>query len=218
MEEVVIEAKHREAIGKQVKALRREGLLPAIIYGRDIEPIPISLTARDATRSLLGVSSSQFVVVNVDGKRHTVLVRERQRHPVSDALLHVDFLEVSMTELLRATVSLVLEGEAPAAKNYGGLVQTGQETLDVECLPKDLPERIEVDISTLEEIGDAIFVRDLVIGSGIEVLTSSDEMVVMITVPSMVEEEEEEEEEIVEILEEPEVIERGKKEEEEEED
>ena len=101
MEEVVLEAKRREVIGKQVKALRREGLLPAIIYGRHIEPIPVSLDAHSATRALHGVSSSQFVVVSVDGKPHTVLVRERQRHPVSEDLLHVDFLEVSMPEKLR---------------------------------------------------------------------------------------------------------------------
>jgi large subunit ribosomal protein L25 len=216
MEEVVLKAKRREVIGKQVKALRREGWLPAIIYGSGIDPLPISLNYREAHRVLPGISSSRLIVVDVDGERHTSLVRERQRHPVTGNMLHLDFQEVSMTEKLRTMVSLELIGVAPAIDNYGGILVPGQEHIEIECLPGDLPNLIEVDISGLGEIGDALYVRDLVIPSNVEVLTELDELVVVITAPAAepIEEEVEEEEEVYG-AEEPEVIERGKREEEE---
>jgi len=219
MEEVVVKAKRREVVGKQVKALRRQGWLPAIIYGYGIDPLPISLDFREANRVLPGVSSSRLIVVDVDGKKHTSLVRERQRHPVTGDMIHLDFQEVSMTEKLRTMVSLELIGEAPAIENFGGILVSGQEHIEIECLPGDLPNLIEVDISGLQEIGDSLYVRDLVIPKDVEVLTDRDELVVVITAPAAEPEEEEEEEEEIEGygVEEPEVIEHGKREEEEEE-
>lgn len=214
MEELVLEAKKREAIGKKVKALRQAGGLPAIIYGREVDPIPVTLDDREVNRIMSGITSSQLVVVDVEGDRYSTLVRDRQRDPIRGNLLHIDFLAVSMTEKLRASVVIELEGDSPAVKE-GGIIVTGQEVLEVQSLPTDLPERIMVDISQLENIGDAIYVRDLVLSSDVEVLTDLDEMVVLITHPAVVEEEVEEEEieEYEEGLE-PEVIERGKKEEE----
>lgn len=207
MEEIVLNAKPRTVVGKQVKALRREGWLPAVIYGHNIEPVLISLEMRPTSRILPTISSSHLVVVDVDGARHNVLVRERQRHPVLGSLLHVDFLEVSMTETLRASVMVVLDGEAPAVKNFNGVVVPSLESLEVEALPRDLPERITVDISGLQEIGSAIYVRDLVLPQAVEVLTSPDEIVVVVTAPVA------EVEEVETGAAEPEVIERGKHEE-----
>ena len=219
MEEVVLKATRREVVGKHVKALRRQGWLPAIIYGSGIEPLPISLNYREANHILPGISSSRLVVVDVDGAKHTSLVRERQRHPVTGDMIHLDFQEVSMTEKLRTMVSLELIGEAPAIDTYGGILVLGQERIEIECLPGDLPNLIEVDISGLEEIGNALYVRDLLIPRNVEVLTDMDELVVVITAPAAEPVEEEEEEEELEAygVEEPEVIERGKREEEEEE-
>ena len=220
MEDIVIEAKKRDVIGKQVKALRREGWVPAVIYGQGIVPIAISLDAKFANRVLPGITSSQFVTVDVEGEQFTTLVRDRQQHVIRNYLLHVDFLSVSMTEKLHTNVPIELLGEAPAVSE-GGILVTGQDTLDVQSLPKDLPERISIDISTLLEIGDAIYVRDLEVPEAVEVLTSEDEMVVLVTAPAAVEEEEVEEEEeelFVDEDAEPEVIERGKKEEEDIED
>lgn len=217
MEEFLISANKRDVIGKQVKALRREGRLPAVIYGHNLDPLAIDLDTREASRILAGMTSSQFVKIDVDGVSHTALIREKQRHPVRGNLLHVDFLAVSMTEKLRASVSVELEGEAPAAKEYGALIVTSVEMIDVECLPKDLPERITVNLSSLAEIGDAIYVRDINLPDEVSILTDPDEVIVLVTAPAM-EEEEEEEEELEEEEFEPEVIERGKREEEEEEE
>jgi large subunit ribosomal protein L25 len=210
--EVVLKAEKRDVIGKQVKALRRQGRLPAVLYGRKFQAIPVTLDLREAGRILPTITSSHLVTIALDGERHTALVREKQRHPVQGSLLHVDFMVVSMTEKLRASVMIELVGEAPGAKEFNGVLVVGQEQLEVESLPGDLPERITVDLSVLAQIGDAIHVRDIAIPSGVEVLTDPDEMVAILTAPAaeeLVEKVEEEGEEA-----EPEVIERGKKEEE----
>jgi large subunit ribosomal protein L25 len=208
----LFKAKARSVIGKQVKALRRGGELPGILYGHQINPIPISLNYRDATRMMFGVSSSQLIEVEVEGERHTALVREKQHDPVTGALLHVDFQVVSLTERLRTMVRIVLTGEAPAVKNFSGIVVTGQEELEVECLPGDLPSHLVVDITRLENIGDGIYVRDIEIPPEVKVLTDLNELVVLITAQAAEPEPEEEEAVVAEV--EPEVIEKGKKEEE----
>lgn len=208
MEEKVLNAEVRRVIGKQVKALRRQGGLPAIIYGHHLDPMPITLDAKEASRVLAGITSSQLLTIKVAGATHSTLVREKQRHPVRGNLIHVDFMAVSMTEKLRAMVIIDTEGEAPAVRDFDGLVVSGVEEIEVECLPKDLPERIVVNLSSLAAIGDAIYVRDLQLPAAVEVLTDPDEMIVLVTAPSV----EAEEEEIAPA--EPEVIEKGKKEEE----
>ncbi len=213
MEDIILNAERRTVIGKQVIALRRGGKLPAIIYGHHLEPLPISLDAHEASRILAGITSSQLIKINVQGDAHTTLVREKQRHPVKGNLIHVDFLAVSMTEKIRTMVVIHIEGESPAVKEKNGLLVTGVEQLEVECLPADLPNRIEVNISSLVDIGSAVHVRDLQLPSVIEVLTDPDEMVILVTAP--ISEEAEKAEAGEAGAGEPEIIEKGKKEEEE---
>jgi large subunit ribosomal protein L25 len=210
MEAVVLKAQKRDVIGKQVKALRRAGRLPAILYGRNINPIAVTFDYKETSRIMPYVTSSQLVVIELEGEQHHALVRERQLHPVQGTLLHIDFNVVSMTEKLRANVSLHLVGEAPAVKDYDGILVTALEELEVECLPQYLPERIDVDVSILKHIGDVIHVRDIALAEQIEVLTDLGELVVLVTAP-----EAEEVAAVEAAAPEPEVIERGKKEEEE---
>ncbi len=184
MEEIVLKAEARTIKGKQVSALRREGKLPAVIYGRGFTPVMITLDLRDSTRIFPRITSSHLVVVDVDGEKHTTLVRERQRHPVSGILQHVDFMEVSLTEKLRASVVIELTGDSPAVRTYNGVIVTGQENLEVECLPRDLPEKIVVDLGRLKNIGDSIYIRDLEISPNVAVLSSLDEMVALVTLPA----------------------------------
>ena len=209
MEEIVLKAESRNVIGKQVRALRRAGKLPAVIYGRGAEPITISLDAHESAMILPKLTQSRLVTISINNAPHWVLVREKQRHPVTGHLLHVDFQEVSRTEKLRTMVMIELVGEAPAIKTYNGILVAHQEELEVECLPQHLPERVVVDLSVLKEIGDAIYVRDIVLSDKVEVLSNLEEMVAVITAPAA-----EEEVEGAAEGEEPEVIERGKKEEE----
>jgi len=213
MEKAVLNATHRTVIGKHVNALRREGKLPAIIYGTHMDPTPITLDLREATKFFAPLTESSIVTISLDGEEHATLVREKQRDVIKRTLLHVDFQAVSLTEKLRTQVIIELTGAAPAVKDFNGVVVTGIDELEVECLPSDLPERIVVDISNLMKVGDAIYVRDLAIPEKVEVLDDKDDMVVLITAPAAVEEEAPVAEAEA-TAEEPEVIERGKKEEE----
>lgn len=213
MEEVTIKAVKREVTGKQVKALRRQGLLPAVLYGRNFPSTPISLDLRDASHTLSHMTTSALVTVVLDGEKHLALVRERQRDFIRGTLKHIDFQVVSMKEKLRTSVSVVIVGESPAVKDFNGVLVTGLDEVEVECFPQDLPERIMADVSGLKQIGDAIYVRNLVISEKVEILEDPNEVVVVVTAQAA---EEVEEVVVAEVVAEPELIEKGKKEEEEE--
>jgi large subunit ribosomal protein L25 len=213
MEKAVLKASHRNVTGKKVGALRRQGKLPGVLYGHRIDPTPIQMDLREATRYLSGLSGSALVQIELDGKSFSVLVREKQRDFIRGTYLHVDFQTVSRTETLRTRVAVELTGTSPAVKDLNGFVVTGLNELEVECFPQDLPERIVVDISNLAHIGDGIYVRDIVVSNKVALFDNPDEMIAIVTFGTK-----EEEEVVAEIptIEEPEVIERGKKEEEEE--
>ena len=213
MEEIVFEANHREVIGKKVKKLRREGELPAIVYGHNIEPISISLDYRAASKTLDSISPSALVVLDIDGEMHYTLVRDKQRNPVRRTIVHVDFQAVSLTETVRADVSIKLIGEAPAIETYLGIVVPSLEQISIETLPTNLPDSFEVDISGLTEIGDSILVGDLSAPEGVEILNDPEDVVVVVIAQAAEEVEEVEEELELEEGVEPEVLERGKREE-----
>jgi len=213
MEKVVLKASRRDVIGKQVRAIRRAGQLPAVMYGRHVEkPVAILLDARETGRALASVSSSSLVMLELDGKEYPALIREKQRDYIKNRLLHIDFLVVSLTEKLTASVSVELTGMSLAVKDFNAILVTGLDQVEVECLPADLPERIVIDVSSLDKVGDAIYVRDLVLSEKVKVLDAPDEMLVIATAAKV--------EEVVEPVaaavteEEAEVIEKGKKEEE----
>jgi large subunit ribosomal protein L25 len=208
-EEVLINAKKRNVIGKQVKALRRQGILPGVIYGRHIEAFPIQMDAHDASLILDKLTASSLITIDVDGEKFNVLMRDRQRDVIFGDLLHVDFLVVSLTEKLRATIELKLVGEAPVADNPEVVVTQVLNDIEIEAFPQDLPEVIEVDISTLETVDDEITVADLDLGEDIAILTDPNETIVSV---GYVAQEEVAEEEEAEELAEPKVVERGKKE------
>lgn len=185
MEKVVLKATKRDVAGKQVKALRREGKLPAVIYGRHTEPINILLESHSASQALGKLTSSSIVTIDVDGKEYPTLVREKQRDFIKNRLLHVDFLAVSLTEKLRANVSLHFFGVSTAVKDYGAVFVHNIEQFHVECLPVDLPERIEVDITPLMRVGDVIRVRDVTLSDKIRILDNPDTVVAVASAPKV---------------------------------
>lgn len=216
MEKVVLKASKRDISGKQVKALRRSGLLPAVIYGRHVEPVSIALDAHSASLMLAKLTSSSLVTIDLDGTEYPALVREKQRNYVKGTLLHVDFLAVNLKENIRTNVRVEITGVSPAVKDLNAVLVTNITTLEVECLPTELPERIVVDISALKQVGDGIRVGDVKVSDKVRVLTDPDEMIVVTTFAKA----EEEAAPAIEgaAVEEPEVIEKGKKEEEGEEE
>ncbi|MGD2027447.1 MAG: 50S ribosomal protein L25, partial [Anaerolineales bacterium] len=155
-----LNAERREVIGKKVKVLRREGKLPAIIYGKEMEPLPIVLDLRETTKILRGVSRATILSIDVNGEEITALVRERQRGVLSGEYEHIDFLAISMTETVRTQVNVFVEGTSPAEEEYGAIIMTGADSVEVEALPSDLPESLTVDVSSLTNIGDTITVAD----------------------------------------------------------
>jgi large subunit ribosomal protein L25 len=209
MDKVVIKATRRSVTGKQVRAVRRQGLLPGVMYGHHFDTTVISLDLHTASFALAGLSSSSLVYIDLDGSEHAALVREKQRDYIRGTLKHIDFQVVSLTEKIRAKVTIDLAGASPAVKDLNGVVVTGLNELEVECFPQYLPERFVIDISRLAKIGDGIYVRDLKTSADVEVLANPDDMLVIVTMGVG-----EEVEAGAAGIEEPEVIEKGKKEEE----
>ena len=188
MEKVTIKAERRDVIGKQVKAMRRAGKLPAVIYGRHTDPINVSLDAHSASLVLGRLTSSSLVTIDLDGKEYPALVREKQRDYIKNRLLHVDFLTVSLTETLRASVAVNLVGVSTAVKDYNAVLVLNLQSLEVECLPTDLPERIDIDIAVLARPGDGIRVRDVKVSDKVRLLDDPDTMVAVATFAKVEEE------------------------------
>jgi large subunit ribosomal protein L25 len=210
--EVILHAKKRTITRSKVKTLRNEGILPAVMYGAGVESTPIELDSRETTKMLANVGASTLISLKVGNTNHQVLLREVQRDYIRGDILHIDFLKVSMDVVIRTEVPLELIGESLAVKELGGLLVSGLSEIEVEALPGNLPDKIEVDISSIESMDDVITVADLEIGEGIQVLTSEDEVLASVVYQEE-EEIEEEVEELVEVEMEPELVERGKREE-----
>ncbi|BCY18464.1 50S ribosomal protein L25 [Leptolinea sp. HRD-7] len=210
MEKAVINATLRTVKGKKVGALRREGKLPAVIYGHHFDATPITLDLKEASRVLHGLTASSLVYINLDGKENAALVREKQRDYLRNSLKHVDFQVVSLSEKIRAKVAITLEGVSPAVKDFNGIIITEMDSVEVEALPQDLPEKITLDLSKLKKIGDHFTVKDIALSDKVHVHASPDDVVVIVTLTK-------DEEAAIEsaTAAEPEVIEKGKKEEEE---
>lgn len=202
MEKYVLEAQERTVIGKKVKALRREGLLPAIVYGTGIEPVAVTLNTKEVLQTLRVIGANTLVTIKLGKKEHLVLVREIQREVITRNLLHMDFQEVSLDENISSTVPIVLVGDAPAVKEFEALLITNMEEIQIEAKAKDLPDTISVDISTLLDIGDNILIKDLVISGDVTILDDPEDVVIVATLPTLMAEIEELVEEGAELLEE----------------
>lgn len=198
MEKIVIDAEKREVIGKKVKVLRREGKLPAVLYGYGVDATPIVVDHKSSSRILANAESSSLITLNLAGKEYPTLVREKQWDYIKRSLLHVDFQVVSMTETISAMVRVELVGTAPAVKAFGAILIQGLNEIEIEALPMDLPESIEVDVSGLEKIGDTVQIRDLELSDKLVVHNDPNSM---LAVTSSMEAEISDEEEDAELLE-----------------
>jgi len=208
MDSVVIKATKRTVTGKQVKQLRRAGQLPAVIYGAGFESTPVSLEAHESSLLLPKLTASSLISIELDGKIIPVLMRQTQKNYIRNEYTHIDFLALDLKQKITATVELHLVGVAPAVKDFQAAILQQLESIEVEALPTDLPESISVDVSSLQNVGDSIMVKDLSVDKKVAILTDLEEIVVVASSTFVAETEAE-----VETV--PEVIERGKKQEEE---
>ena len=179
MSKVVLSAKNREGRGSaEARRMRRKGRIPAVLYGRSGNVVTLDLDALEFSRSVRNISESTIVKVDVDGKAYDAFVKDTQRNIVDGNILHVDFYEVESGVAVRARVSIHLSGN-PIGVREGGMLETPLHEIEVECLPKDLPERIEVDISELKG-NQSLHVRDIPLAEGVRLLSSADQVVALV--------------------------------------
>lgn len=181
METPRLSATRRTVIGKQLGQLRRSGQLPAVLYGPGVEPQPIQLSARDATKVFRRVHGSELIDLDLDGATRKVLVHDLQRDAIRGDFLHADLYAVDMTRVIRVHIPIRLVGTAPAVTTFSGVLVRGLGELEVECLPANLVTAIEADLGELKEVGQAIHVRNLYVPKDITVLTDADDLVARVT-------------------------------------
>jgi large subunit ribosomal protein L25 len=195
---VELKVSPREVLGKKVKALRREGVIPANVYGHALESAAIQVAKEELVQLLRTAGRNEIVYLRLDGEEpRPVFLRQIQRNPVTDAILHVDFYQISLREKVRMEVPVMLVGTAPAEQTHGGTLLHSLDRITVEGLPTEIPSVIEVDVSGLEEIDATIYVSELSVPGEVTVLTDPEQVVAKVA-PPQVEKEVEEEEEVPE--------------------
>jgi large subunit ribosomal protein L25 len=178
-----LEVAKRDVTGKKVRFLRRQGVTPANIYGHGIDSTHINVDARSLKHLLGRVGSTDLISLKMDDSKSPimVLIREVQRNPLTDELLHVDFYQVKMTEKIKADVPLVFIGEAPVLRKVkNSSILHLIDSLHIEALPDNLPHSLEVDVSGLEELDHTIHIKDIHLGDGITLLSDPEQMVVKV--------------------------------------
>ena len=202
MERVQLDVELRDETGTgSARRLRKQGLVPGVVYGRSQEPINLKL---DATELADVTGGNAIIDLQVDGEEKTVMVKDVQQDAVTDEYLHVDFHQIALDESIVVEVPISLEGIAEGVREGGVLQQTLRE-VEVECLPTEIPSDLKLDISELE-VGESLHVSDLEASEGVDFATSGDEVVVTVVAPTELDLDEDEDELEEDVVTEPEVI------------
>lgn len=189
---IELAAQTRETRGKQVKAVRAEGNVPAVIYGHGIDSQSLSVGQRSLTKVFGEAGSNKMVALSVDdGKPYNVMIHDVQTDSRTGQIIHADFYKVKMNEKIKAEIPLHIVGESTAVYKLDGSLIQGLSTVEVEALPANLPENIEVDITVLDDFDKTIHVSDLTIPGNVELLTDESELVAKVEPPRSDEELEE---------------------------
>lgn len=185
----VLNVAPREVLGKKVRALRRGGVIPANIYGHNVESVAVQVGTDDFKHLLKEHGRRELVYIQIDGGERPTFIRDIQRNPVTDQILHVDFLQISLTETVRLQVPIHLVGKAPAAIDLGGILTHQLSEMTVEALPMSIPSLIEVDVSGLVELNQSVHVSDIEAIDGVTFLADPDTVIARVDAPSVVVEE-----------------------------
>ncbi|MFA4844459.1 MAG: 50S ribosomal protein L25 [Candidatus Margulisiibacteriota bacterium] len=188
MEKIILEAKPREEIGKKLKGLRRQGLVPAVVYGKKIKALALAIDGKSFIKQILRsvAGRNAIVTLKVAGgkvKDISVLTQEVQMNPLTDEILHVDFRHIVMDEAIRTRVRIELTGIPLGVKETGGVLVHGLREVEVECLPGNIPDKFLIDVSALN-INDSLHVSDLAITAKVKVLTTPTEMIANCSPPT----------------------------------
>ncbi len=213
--------KIREERGKKNKQLRKQGLVPAVLYGQKIKNLSLSVRGHDFDKVYQEAGESTLIKLKIGdaetSKDRLVLIQDIVKDPISDKIIHIDFNQVRMDETRTVEVPLVFINESEAVKTAEGVLVKNIQEIEVEALPQDLPHEIEVDISSLKTFDDIIRISDLKVSDKVKIKDNPEEVVALVTPPRSEEELEALEEAPTEAIEEVEVEEKGKAEEEKEE-
>jgi large subunit ribosomal protein L25 len=189
MEKIKLSAKKRVERGRKTKKGKLEGLMPAVVYGKNVPTESLWVNVLDFRRLIKKAGESTLIDLDIEGKDHrNVIIYEMQRDPVRDQFIHVDFFQVKMDEKIKTEVELVFVGESPAVKELSGVLVKNMDKVEIECLPADLPSSIEVDISPMKTFDDYIYVKDLKIGKGVEIELDLETVVALVSPPRSEEE------------------------------
>lgn len=186
---ISISAKKREVRGKKTQALRKEGLIPAVLYGPKTESAVLAVNKKEFDVIFREAGESSLITLELENAKTPVLIRGVQRHPLSGDPIHVDFYQPRLDEKIKIMVSLELKGEAPAQKDLEGTLIQNIHEVEVSALPQDLPHEIVVDVSGLKTFQDRILVENLVVDPKVEVLAGKDWIVAQVVPAEKVEEE-----------------------------
>ena len=182
MDDLKLQAYHRDVQGKKTRFLRRQGITPTHLYGHDLKSLTLQCDTEQLQHLIALAGQTRLISLEVDGKQpRSVFIREIQRDEITRQLLHVDFYQVKKGEKIAVDVPIVLSGEAPAMKEKGRMLVHGITRLSIECLPDSVPPQIEVDLSPLEELEQAIHVKDIVLDPDITVHVDPEQLVVKVS-------------------------------------
>lgn len=189
MDKVKLVAKTREVFGRKTKAGKKEGLFPAVVYGKKVTPKSLWVNAIEFAKLLRISGESTMIELDIDEKdKRNVIIYEIQKDPVMGNIIHTDFFQVRMDEEIEKAVELVYVGEAPAVKELGGVLVKSLDEITVKCLPADLPSEIEVDIANLKTFEDHICIKDLKISSKVKIELEPETVVALVSPPRSEEE------------------------------
>jgi len=178
-----LKAKLRDIIGKKVKKLRAENLIPAVVYGHKIEARNLLVKYIDFARVFDKAGESAIVDLDVDGKKANVLIHDVQKDNMSGKFTHVDFFQVNMKEEVETEIPLEFVGESEAVKAHGGVLIKNMDAIEVKCLPADLPAKYEIDLSKLATFDDVIAVKDLKISDKVEIMLDPETVIALVAAP-----------------------------------
>jgi len=172
MKQIELRVDSREILGKKVRFLRRQGIIPLHLFGHNVESMALQCDEAQLKRVLAQAGKTRLISLELDkGKKpKNVVVREIQRDVRTDGLLHVDLYQIKMTEKIRVAVPVIVVGEAPALKSKENMLLQELNSLLVECLPNKIPANVKVDLISLTERGQAIKVEDLILGKEVAIL------------------------------------------------
>jgi large subunit ribosomal protein L25 len=176
--------KTRDVLGKKVKALRNEGFIPAELYGHGFENVHLALPAKEFNKVLKEAGSTSVVTLLLGKEKKSAMIHEVARHPITSEIIHVDFHQVRMDELVKTHVPLEFVGEAPAIKTLAAVINKSMSEIEVEAFPQDLPHGITVDLSVLDALDKTIYVKDLKCPKGVTFLIDAETAVATATEPA----------------------------------